>query len=75
MARMEDRPEDFVVAIDFGGTKVAVGTAGLDGTLIRSARIDTDAPRVTTTICHHDEVIVADVARPTRRSDTKNPPD
>ena len=45
MARMEGRPEDFVVAIDFGGTKVAVGTARLDGTLIRSARIDTDAPR------------------------------
>jgi glucokinase len=34
-----------VVAIDFGGTKVAVGTAGLDGELIESIRLDTDAPR------------------------------
>jgi glucokinase len=34
---------DFVVALDFGGTKIAVGTAALDGTPIMSERIDTDA--------------------------------
>lgn len=34
---------DFVLAIDFGGTKIAIGTAALDGTPILSARIDTDA--------------------------------
>ena len=31
--------------------------------------------RVTTTISHHDEVIVADVARPDTRNDTNNHPD
>jgi glucokinase len=35
--------DDFVLAIDFGGTKIAVGTAALDGSLIASERIDTDA--------------------------------
>src|SRR5258706_10720444 len=34
---------DFVLAIDFGGTKIAIGTAALDGTAIMSERIDTDA--------------------------------
>src|SRR5437763_3893632 len=36
---------DFVVAIDFGGTKVAVGSATSDGTLLRSDRIETVAAR------------------------------
>src|SRR4051812_751206 len=35
----------FVVAIDFGGTKIDVGTADLAGELIVSDRIETDAPR------------------------------
>jgi glucokinase len=34
---------DFVLAIDFGGTKIAVGTAALDGSPILSERIDTEA--------------------------------
>jgi glucokinase len=45
MAALPDQPGDFVVAIDFGGTKVAVGTAAMDGTLIRSERISTEAAR------------------------------
>jgi glucokinase len=45
MAPLGEPPSDFVVAIDFGGTKVAVGTATTDGTLIRSERIDTEAAR------------------------------
>ncbi len=34
---------DFVVAIDFGGTKVAVATAGTTGSILQQARIDTNA--------------------------------
>jgi glucokinase len=37
--------QDFVLAIDFGGTKVAVATAGLEGEIAESVRLDTDAPR------------------------------
>lgn len=36
---------DFVLAIDFGGTKIDVGTTAVDGELILSDRIDTDAAR------------------------------
>jgi glucokinase len=36
---------DFVLGMDFGGTKIAVATATLGGDLLASARIDTDAPR------------------------------
>jgi glucokinase len=35
----------FVLALDFGGTKIDVGTAGLDGELILSERIETNADR------------------------------
>jgi len=35
---------DFVLALDFGGTKVAVATAGLDGDILESVRLDTKAP-------------------------------
>src|SRR6266478_6027720 len=34
---------DFVVAIDFGGTKVAVATADTTGSVLKQARIDTYA--------------------------------
>lgn len=34
-----------MLAIDFGGTKVAVATAWLDGEIAESVRLDTDAPR------------------------------
>ena len=34
---------DFVVAIDFGGTKVAVATANTTGSILQQARIDTNA--------------------------------
>lgn len=40
-----DAPRDFVLGIDFGGTKIALATAFLDGELIGSERIPTDAPR------------------------------
>jgi len=35
---------NFVLAIDFGGTKVALATATLDGELLESARLETNAP-------------------------------
>jgi glucokinase len=35
----------FVLALDFGGTKIDVGTASLDGELIVAERIDTQAER------------------------------
>jgi glucokinase len=34
---------DFVLGIDFGGTKIALATATLDGKLMESDRLDTDA--------------------------------
>ena len=34
---------DFVVAIDFGGTKVAIATADTAGSILQQARIDTNA--------------------------------
>lgn len=36
-------PSGFVVAVDFGGTKLDVATAGLDGRLLAVERLDTDA--------------------------------
>jgi glucokinase len=43
-----DRPaygseRDFVLGIDFGGTKIALATAALDGSLMESDRLDTEA--------------------------------
>src|SRR3954464_5794151 len=35
----------FVLALDFGGTKIDVGAADLDGEVIRSERIETHAGR------------------------------
>src|SRR2546430_17579025 len=34
---------DFVVAIDFGGTKIAVATADMTGGILKQARPDTNA--------------------------------
>src|SRR5215471_1412222 len=34
---------DFVVAIDFGGTKIAVATAATTGSILKQARLDTHA--------------------------------
>src|SRR5436305_15091985 len=34
---------DFVVAIDFGGTKVALATADMTGSILKQARLDTNA--------------------------------
>lgn len=34
---------DFVAAIDFGGTKIAIATADLSGALLKQARLDTNA--------------------------------
>jgi glucokinase len=42
----DSRPEsahDFVVAIDFGGTKIAIATADMSGSLLEQARLDTNA--------------------------------
>jgi glucokinase len=36
---------DYVLGIDFGGTKIALATATLDGELMESDRLDTDAGR------------------------------
>jgi predicted NBD/HSP70 family sugar kinase len=38
-----DAKSDFVLGIDFGGTKIALATAALDGTLLESDRLETDA--------------------------------
>ena len=37
------RAHNFVVAIDFGGTKVAVATADMAGSILKQARLDTHA--------------------------------
>lgn len=42
---MNDRPTDFVLGIDVGGTKVAVATADLRGRILRQTRIGTEAAR------------------------------
>jgi glucokinase len=34
---------DFIVAIDFGGTKIAVATANMTGSILKQARLDTNA--------------------------------
>src|SRR5262249_24079318 len=34
---------DFVVAIDFGGTKIAVAIADMTGSILKQARLDTNA--------------------------------
>jgi glucokinase len=38
-----DATRDFVLGIDFGGTKIALATATLDGELMESDRLETDA--------------------------------
>jgi predicted NBD/HSP70 family sugar kinase len=40
-----DEGKAFVLGLDFGGTKIDVGAAALDGRLLASDRIDTDASR------------------------------
>jgi glucokinase len=35
---------DFVLALDFGGTKIDVATAALDGEILATERLETDAP-------------------------------
>src|SRR5436305_14654013 len=37
--------EQFVAAIDFGGTKIAVATADMTGSILKQARLDTNAAR------------------------------
>src|SRR5258706_5993649 len=37
------RAHDFVLAIDFGGTKVAIATAATTGSILQQARLDTHA--------------------------------
>ncbi|HEX4719987.1 MAG TPA: ROK family protein [Thermoleophilaceae bacterium] len=43
MSRGESAQPGYVLAIDFGGTKIAVGTVGVDGELIASERLETQA--------------------------------
>jgi glucokinase len=38
-----DAESDFVLGIDFGGTKIALATAALDGSLLASDRLETEA--------------------------------
>jgi glucokinase len=38
-------PSDFIVAVDFGGTKLDVATATLDGRIVAGDRLETDAQR------------------------------
>jgi predicted NBD/HSP70 family sugar kinase len=44
-ANVLSRDRDFVLGIDFGGTKMALATADLDGEPLETARLDTDAQR------------------------------
>lgn len=44
-ATIGSNQQDFVVAIDFGGTKIDVATATLAGDLLEHSRIETDADR------------------------------
>ena len=44
MAGMEEEPR-FVLALDFGGTKIDIGTASLDGEILVSDRIETHPER------------------------------
>jgi glucokinase len=62
------REHDFVLGIDFGGTKIALATATLDGELIESDRIDTDAGRGATqavdrAVARADELLAATARR------------
>jgi glucokinase len=41
---MPDRT-DFVLGMDFGGTKIALGTATVDGEIVEAERLDTDPQR------------------------------
>ena len=36
---------DFVMGIDFGGTKIAIASADLEGNLLEQSRIETEASR------------------------------
>ena len=65
MADTTAGPErDFVLGIDFGGTKIALATATLDGRLLESDRLDTDAGRgaaqaVDRAVARADELMAA----------------
>jgi glucokinase len=59
-----DLERDFVLGIDFGGTKIALATATLDGRLLESDRLDTDAGRgaaqaVDRAVARADELMAA----------------
>jgi glucokinase len=59
-----DHERDFVLGIDFGGTKIALATATLDGRLLESDRLDTDAGRgaaqaVDRAVARADELMAA----------------
>jgi len=59
-----DPERDFVLGIDFGGTKIALATATLDGRLLESDRLDTDAGRgaaqaVDRAVARADELMAA----------------
>ena len=60
----DDLERDFVLGIDFGGTKIALATATLDGRLLESDRLDTDAGRgaaqaVDRAVARADELMAA----------------
>jgi glucokinase len=53
---------EFVLALDFGGTKIDVGSARLDGELILSERIDTHAERGATQAVERALAVAREVA-------------
>jgi glucokinase len=59
---------DFVLGIDFGGTKMAIATANLDGDLLESVRLDTDAARGATQAVDRAVARARDLLAVTRQS-------
>jgi glucokinase len=74
VARDADAPEalspdrDFVLGIDFGGTKMAIATAGLDGEPLRSVRLETEAARGATQAVERALERANDLVAVTRRT-------
>jgi predicted NBD/HSP70 family sugar kinase len=62
------RERDFVLGIDFGGTKMAIATADLNGDLLESARLDTEAARGATQAVDRAVASARDLVAVTQRS-------
>jgi glucokinase len=59
----------FVLGVDFGGTKVALGTATLDGELLETARVENGGRHAAEVVAHALEAAGALVARTAQEHD------